>query len=229
MELIKVLIVEDDPMVASINRQFTEKLPEFKVVGTCFSESGTMEKIKELQPDLILLDIYLPHGNGLSFLKRIRQESIPVDVILVTAARHTETIQECFRYGAVDYLIKPFDFERFQQALLHYLSLRQMINENTDISQSELDQYHSASELEAINPLSSLPKGVHFLTLKQILSYLDNQETALSCQQIADALSLSKITAWRYLKYFVQKGKVEVTLEYGSIGRPTKQYRIVRS
>lgn len=228
LEMIKVLIVEDDPMVASINRQFTEKLPRFRVVGTCCTECNALEKIKELEPDLILLDIFLPNGNGLSLLKQIRQEGIPLDVILVTAAKDTATIQETLRYGAIDYLIKPFDFERLQQALTNYLNLRLLINEHADISQDELDYWHFPPELGGLNTLSSLPKGVHFLTLQQILKYLENQQTSLSCQQIADGLSLSKITAWRYLEYFVDKGKVEVNLEYGSIGRPTKHYRIVR-
>lgn len=228
MELIKVLIVEDDPMVASINKQFTEKLPAFKVVGACCSEHEALQKIQEFKPDLLLLDIFLPIGNGLSLLKQIRQDGIPIDVILVTAAKDTATIQETLRYGAVDYLIKPFDFERLKQALTNYLQLRQLIDEHADVSQSELDFCHFSSEMSGLNTLSSLPKGVHFLTLQQILEYLDKQEKALSCQQIADGLNLSKITAWRYLEYFVEKGKVEVTLEYGAIGRPTKHYKIVR-
>lgn len=228
MESIGVFIVEDDPMVVSINKQFTEKVVPFKVIGTGNSETEALLKIKELKPDLILLDIFLPNGNGINLLKQIRQENISTDVILVTAAKDTVTVQETLRYGAVDYLIKPFDFERLQQALLNYLSLRQLINDHSDISQDELDQYHYSPDTGGLNTLSSLPKGVHFLTLKQLLSYLDNQKSSLSCQQIADALTLSKITAWRYLEYLVEKGKVEVTLEYGAIGRPTKHYRIVR-
>lgn len=228
MELIRVFIVEDDPMVASINKQFTEKVVPFKVVGTSTAESDAFTKIKDLKPDLVLLDIFLPSGNGLNLLKQIRQENIPVDIILVTAAKDTATIQETLRYGAVDYLIKPFDFERLQQALLNYLNLRQLIIEHDDVSQDELDQYNYSVDVGGLNTLSSLPKGVHFLTLKQLLNYMDSQNTALSCQQIADALTLSKITAWRYLEYLVEKGKVEVALEYGAIGRPTKHYRIVK-
>lgn len=228
MELIRVFIVEDDPMVASINKQFTEKVMPFKVIGTSSTESDAFEKIKELQPDLVLLDIFLPSGNGLNLLKQIRKENISTDIILVTAAKDTATIQETLRYGAVDYLIKPFDFERMQQALLNYLNLRQLIIEHANVSQDELDQYNHSVDIGGLNTLSSLPKGVHFLTLKQLLNYLDSQKNPMSCQQIADALTLSKITAWRYLEYLVEKGKVEVALEYGAIGRPTKQYRIMK-
>jgi two-component system response regulator DctR len=227
MKLIRVFIVEDDPMVASINRQFTEKVRPFKVIGISNSEADSFEKIKDLKPDLVLLDIFLPNGNGLNLLKRIRQNNIPTDIILVTAARDTVNIQEALRYGAVDYLIKPFDFERLQQALLSYLSLRQLLIEHSDISQDELDHYNYSANIGSLQNLSSLPKGVHFLTLKQLLNYLQNQNTPLTCQQIADGLTLSKITAWRYLEYLVEKGKVEVSLEYGAIGRPTKYYKIM--
>jgi two-component system response regulator DctR len=85
-------------------------------------------------------------------------------------------------------LIKPFDFERLQQALLNYLNLRQLIVEHDDVSQDELDQYNYSVDVGGLNTLSSLHKGVHFLTLKQLLNYIDSQNTALSCQQIADAL-----------------------------------------
>ncbi len=227
MDLINVFIVEDDPMVVSINKQFTEKVTPFKVIGTSTSEDDALTKIKNLNPDLILIDIFLPHGNGLNLLKQIRLNDISTDAILVTAARDTATIQEALRYGAVDYLIKPFDFERLQQALLNYLSLRQLMHNHLDISQNELDQYNYSLDVGGLKNITSLPKGVHFFTLKQILDYLSKQKTNQSCQQIADALSLSKITAWRYLEYLVEKGKVDVIMEYGSIGRPTKNYKIV--
>lgn len=228
MESIRVLIVEDDPMVANINRQFTEKIEPFKVVGICAAEGDAIARIKEMKPDLILLDLFLPSGNGLSLLKKIRKYSIPTDIILVTAAKDTATIQETLRYGAVDYLIKPFNFERMQQALLNYLNFRQLINGNSNISQDEFDQYNYPYEAGGMNTLSSLPKGVHFFTLKQLIKYLEMQINSLPCQQIADDLNLSKITAWRYLEYLADKGKVEVSLEYGAIGRPTKHYKIVR-
>ncbi|HHV65195.1 MAG TPA: response regulator [Peptococcaceae bacterium] len=228
MDLIRVFIIEDDPMVASINKQFTEKVAPFKVVGTSNCEAEAFQRILELKPDLILLDIFLPNGNGLNLLKNIRKENIPTDIVIVTAAKDTGTIQEALRYGAVDYLIKPFSFERLQQALLNYRNLRQMIDEHADVSQEELDQYNLSADLAGLNTLSSLPKGVHFFTLNQLLKFLDSQNDSLSCQEIADALSLSKITAWRYLEYLLEKGKVEVTQEYGSIGRPTKHYKICK-
>ena len=230
MEPIRVFIVEDDPMVASINKRFTEKMAPFIVVGISNNENDSLQQIIESQPDLVLLDIFLTHGNGLSILKQIREKKIPTDIILVTAAKDSSTIQEALRYGAVDYLIKPFDMERLQQALQSYLRQRHLLSRNSDLSQHDLDKLNTPVEpISEITPPSKatpLPKGFHKLTLDQILGFLNKQEQTLSCQHIAAELSISKITVWRYLEYLVETGKVHIELEYGTIGRPTKRYRI---
>lgn len=230
MEPIRVFIVEDDPMVASINKRFTEKMVPFKVIGISNNENDAFKLIKETQPDLVLLDIFLTHGNGLNILKRIRQKKIPTDIILVTAAKDSLTIQEALRYGAVDYLIKPFDMDRLQQALRSFLRLRRMMSKNLDLSQHDLDELNTPVELtiEIVPPSKStiLPKGVNQFTLDQILNFLNKQDKTLSCQHIALELTLSKITVWRYLEYLAATGTVQVELEYGTIGRPTKCYRI---
>ncbi|HWJ02822.1 MAG TPA: response regulator [Verrucomicrobiae bacterium] len=226
MEQIKVFIVEDDPMVASINQRLTEKVTPFSVVGTGTTEAGALNQIETLNPDLVLLDIFLPQGNGLELLKQIRNRNIPTDIIVVTAAKDTNTIYETLRYGAVDYLIKPFDFERLQLALRNYLRLRQLMGKDKTLNQAELDKLNFMPEES--NPVSGwLPKGVHTITLEQIISYLIKQSQPVSCLDLASALSISKITVWRYLEYLISKEKVEVELEYGTKGRPTKLYRVV--
>lgn len=230
MDPIRVFIVEDDPMVASINKRFTEKIAPFIVVGISNNENDSLRQIIETKPDLVLLDIFLTHGNGLNILQRIRQKKIPTDIILVTAAKDSSTIHEALRYGAVDYLIKPFDLDRLHQALQSYLRLRHMMSNNLDLSQHDLDGLNTLVELtsEIIPPPKSaaLPKGIHQLTLEQILSFLTKQENALSCQHIALELAISKITIWRYLEFLVETSKVHVELEYGTIGRPTKLYQV---
>jgi response regulator of citrate/malate metabolism len=213
-------------MVAHINKKFTEKVPPFKVVGTSFDSDDAIEKIKELKPDLLLLDIYLPQKNGLYILQEIRQQNIPIDVIMVTAAKDTATIHQALRFGAVDYLIKPFDFERLQQALCNYLNLRQLMDKNLNLSQEELDKLNSFN-LNTINTATILQKKVHQLTLDQITNFLLEQNQPLSCQQIASALAISKVTVWRYLEYLADKGNVKIQLEStGFSGRPTKLYSI---
>jgi len=225
---IRVFIVEDDPMVSTICKNFIEKVNPFVVVGVSGDEDDAFDKICSLEPQLILLDLHLNKGSGMDLLKKIREKGRAADAILITAAKNSEIVCEAFRLGAMDYLIKPFDFDRLRQGLRNYLTFAVMAVEDKEVSQEEIDLYRYAGEAGAAGSLSSLPKGVHYMTLNQLSDYLGAQENALSCQQISHALSLSKITTWRYLEYLVERGKVEVSLEYGMIGRPTKLYRAVQ-
>jgi response regulator of citrate/malate metabolism len=226
LKQITVFIVEDDPMVASINKRFTEKVASFKVIGTSTSQDDALLQIERLRPDIVLLDIFLPQGNGLKILQQIRHRDIPTDVILITAAKDTATIYQTMRYGAIDYIIKPFDMERLEQALRNYEKLRMIMNKKADLSQSDLDKLNAVGEGAGHTAQVSLPKGVHLLTLEQLISFLLKQNKPLSCQQIADSLNMSKITVWRYLEYLADSRKVLVELEYG-VGRPTKLYRVI--
>ena len=115
-----MLIVEDDPMVREINEKFLEKVEGFTLQGSVNSIEKAKEAILRDKPDLILLDVFFPQGKGTDLLKWIRSENLKCDVILITADRNTDTVEEAFRYGAVDYLVKPFVFTRFKEALLHY-------------------------------------------------------------------------------------------------------------
>ncbi|NLI92445.1 MAG: response regulator [Peptococcaceae bacterium] len=224
MNKAKVYIVEDDPMVAYINKKYIEKLPDFCVVGSSSEETDALERIKELRPDLVLLDIYLPEGNGVDLLKQIRYFELPSDVICVTAASDSATINKIFRLGAIDYILKPFDDIRLERALKSYLKIRNLISKTAKLSQDDLDQLNLFAEKEKTLP--SLPKGLHLITLEQILTFLLKHDNYLTCQQIASALSMSRITVWRYLEYLLHEEKITVDLEYGTVGRPTKQYRI---
>jgi len=223
---VRVLIVEDDPMVANINKKLTEKVEHFQVIDIAATEDTALEKITEKAPDLVLLDIYLANGNGLNLLQKIRYMDIPADVILVTAAKDSKTIAQTMRYGAIDYIIKPFDLKRLEKSLKNYLKLRSLLDKQKDIKQSDLDQLNQQEEKDIPIMVGELPKGVHALTLDQILVFLLKQDKPLSCEQISAELAMSKITVWRYLEYLVEQDKVKVELVYGTVGRPSKRYYV---
>lgn len=141
----KVLIVEDDPMVAMINEQYVCKNPDFSVVKSCRNgqeaidfltgascdspASGTPDTpstpslpaqsspAPQCTPDLIILDVFMPYMNGIETLKKIRELKIASEVIMVTAANDPATLEETMHLGVLDFLIKPFAYERFQVAL----------------------------------------------------------------------------------------------------------------
>ena len=116
--MINVLIVEDDPMVAEFNKRYLNQVEGFKLkaVARSFEEAIEVLKTKDIQ--LILLDIFMPGLSGLELLSQIRKTDSEVDVIIVSAACDIQTIKKALKYGAVDYLIKPFEFERFNSALI---------------------------------------------------------------------------------------------------------------
>ena len=111
--MIKVLIVEDDPMVAQFNQKYIEEIEGFTVVAVAHSGHEALVKVNEYQVDLVLLDIFMPGQNGLRVLQEIRTKQEEIDVIFITAASDAQTIQQALRYGAIDYLIKPLHLNAF--------------------------------------------------------------------------------------------------------------------
>jgi two-component system response regulator DctR len=221
-----VFIVEDDPMVADINRRVIELIQGFRVVGASSSEGDALNKIFKLAPDLVLLDIYLQSGSGITILRKIRESELATDIILVTAAKDVQTIYSTLRFGAIDYIIKPFDLERLRSSLNSYTNMRKILNKKMDIKQEELDRigFNTGALRQEIEHGGSLPKGVHQITLEQILTLLIKEKRPLTCQDIATRLSISKITIWRYVEYLVEKKRIQYNLQYGSHGRPSKTY-----
>ena len=135
----RILIVEDDPMVASLNSRLIQTMEGFELAGIANDAKDALAFLQENTVDLILLDIYMPGMNGLELLNRVREMQFPVDVLVVSAARDSNSIQSALRSGAVDYLIKPFDFERLRQALLGYANRARLIRSHEKLTQRELD------------------------------------------------------------------------------------------
>ena len=88
----KVLIVEDDPMVAMINTHYVEQDSRFYVVQSFRNGNDAFKYLSENQVDLAILDVYMPVLDGLSLLKKIRTEEISTDIIMVTASNDKNTL-----------------------------------------------------------------------------------------------------------------------------------------
>ncbi|WP_100374025.1 response regulator [Bacillus sp. FJAT-45037] len=137
--MIHVLIIENDPMVAKFNAIFIERFSSYKLIGTAPSVTEGWDYLKSKHIDLILLDVYLQQENGLDFLKELRRINHPVDVMFLASVNDCQTIQTAFRYGAVDYVIKPFEFDRLQQALDRFEQTHKRMK-NHSFQQDEVDQ-----------------------------------------------------------------------------------------
>ncbi|MGR3764465.1 response regulator [Rossellomorea sp. NS-SX7] len=222
--MIKVLIVEDDPMVAKFNQTYLEDIKGFDLAGISNSIEDAKEKMRDQKVDLILLDVYMPgEQTGMDLLRQIRKEQQETDVILITAASEVDNIQTALRMGVVDYLIKPFEFERFKKALTSYRQKKQVLQNQAIINQSELDLLLLKDVLEPDNK-DPLPKGLTSSTLSSIFEeILSFGEESFSTDDIAEVTTISRVSIRKYLKFLKDIGVVDEALIYG-IGRPVYQY-----
>lgn len=228
--MINVMIVEDDPMVRDINSKFLKKMDEFHLSKAVASIAEAQNFINKHKVHLVLLDLYLPKENGIDFLKSLRKEEIEVDVILITADKTSSMIQEAFRYGAVDYLIKPFTFERFKESLTNYKERYHSINELDTFNQDELDKYiyKNASDIENNADENEFTKGINKYTYKLIWKEIINlNDQYATAEEISEISGVARVTVRKYLEFMEKEGKVEKFVEYGKIGRPQHKYRKV--
>jgi response regulator of citrate/malate metabolism len=219
--VIKVLIVDDDFMVAKVHAGFLQRPPGFAVVGAAHTGADAILKTKELQPDLVLLDIHLPDVNGLDLMLQLREVAPRLDVLVISAAREVETVRRALRGGIVHYLIKPFSQTDLQERLEHYR-----------IAYQGLDSSKNVAEQSDVNRLFGveggqrpLPKGCSPETLERVEQVLGSSDTDLSAAEVADLLGTSRVSARRYLEYLNDEGRVDVRLKYGA-GRPERRYAL---
>lgn len=225
--MIKVLIVEDDPMVAEFNKRYLKDMNGFSLTGIVHNVKDAREFLNKEQVNLILLDVYMPGTNGLELIHFIREQKMAVDVILITAAADAEKIQTARRLGAVDYLIKPFEFERFNQALMQYKEKYAFFEKKQVFNQEELDERILHRDQRQLGEVTNdLPKGLTRSTLQNIIHVIKSKEDSLfSTDDIAESTYISRVSVRKYLKYLTHLGVLEESLTYG-IGRPVYFYSL---
>lgn len=224
----RVIIIEDDPMVASISKQYVELNKYLKVTRLFSNGEEALSYLEEHDVDLIILDLYMPVMNGLTFLHELRKKGHTIDTIMVTAANESKEVKECFSYGVIDYLIKPFEYVRFNHALAKFIEHQLLLSEHATLSQETLDGLFGP-ENHPVNSSDLLSKGLQQKTLDFIVEYLKQYKTdSLSCDQIAKALNLSKVTVRRYMNYLLEHNYIISDINYSTGGRPSILYKYTR-
>ncbi|MDM5361156.1 response regulator [Peribacillus sp. ACCC06369] len=227
---IEVLIVEDDLRIAEIQKLFIKKIEGFQTVGIASSYVEAKSFIEIMQPDLLLLDMYFPDMNGLDILKEIKQQSKQMDVIMITAAKEIEKVQEAIKIGIFDYIIKPVAFERFKQSLCryqeYYIKLSEMEKGNFPVTQQQVDKLLRKEMNEKEREMTSLPKGIDRMTLEKVMVVLGKASPGLTAEIVAKEIGVSRTTARRYLEHLISEDKIDADLTYGTVGRPERVYAI---
>jgi response regulator of citrate/malate metabolism len=221
---VRVVVVDDDFRVAAIHRTYAESIAGVTVVAEAHTGGEALAANAEHQPDLVLLDIYLPDLHGLDVARRLREQR-PVDVIVITAATDVDTVRTAMQRGSLDYLVKPFTCATFRARIERYLAWRRQLSRVVHADQPTIDRLFGLLRSEG-EPTT--PKGLSDSTLalvEQILRDADGELTAVDVSQLA---GVSRVTARRYLDYLAELGRVDITLQYGSVGRPQHRYRATR-
>ena len=220
----KVLIVEDDPMVAMINEQYIKRNKNFTLVGKCNDGMSALSFLEKNDIDLIILDVYMPKMNGFETLREIRNRQITTDVIMVTAANDIDSLEEALHLGVVDYLVKPFTFDLFQMALEKYIAKINALKDIEKLNQSNIDSIIVNSRK---NTQDLFPKGIQEKTMQCIMDYLrENSGVWFTGDQIAGEIGLTGVTVRRYMNYLSESGRVIGEMNYETGGRPCMLYKV---
>lgn len=221
--MIRTLVVDDDFRVADLHRLYTEQLDGFEVVGLAHTGAEALLLAERQAPDLVLLDIYLPDMSGLDVLRAIRGGDRPVDVIAITAAQDVATIRSAMQRGSVHYLIKPFTFAVFREKLQSYAEVQARLGTLGQASQAEVDRLYGMLRTGLDE---ELPKGLSPATRDLVVSALRSAPDPVSASDVARIAGLSRVTARRYLEHLADGGSVEISMLYGTPGRPEHRYRL---
>ncbi|MFD3502446.1 response regulator [Streptomyces sp. NPDC058678] len=224
-DTIDVLVVDDDFMVARVHRAFVERVEPFRVVGVAHTGEQAAHAVDTLHPDLVLLDLYLPDLFGLDVIPRLRTAGHDCDVMVISAAREAHAVRGAARHGVVDYLLKPFDFEELRVRLERYAVQRGRLLATVVRSQADVDRLLAGATAVPASAAGTLPKGMSVETAELIERTLRAAEGSLSAAECAALSGVSRVSARRYLEHFHTVGRADVSLRYGSTGRPERRYR----
>jgi two-component system CitB family response regulator len=225
---LEVLIVEDDLRIIDINKRFVSKLDGFEVIATATNGSDAKELLACTRPDLVLLDVYLPDMLGTELVWYIRQHYRDADIIMITAAKEMEMVQEALRGGVFDYIVKPLVFERFRERLESYRAHLLRTREAKEVDQDVIDQIMTRRSLSPKGRESAMPKGIDLLTLEKVMEAIrQTGDKGVSAEEIGREIGTSRTTARRYLEHLVQEKQARADLIYGSVGRPERKYRFL--
>ncbi|HYX95541.1 MAG TPA: response regulator [Geodermatophilus sp.] len=224
--MIRTLIVDDDFMVAKVHAGFVTALDGFEVVGTASTGADALAAVQRLRPDLVLLDVYLPDMTGLEVLRRLRADGVPVDVVVISAARDVDSIRSALHGGVLHYLVKPFDRRTFETRLREYAGVRTDLAALDQARQADVDRVFAGARGGG-RPVPTTPKGIAPETLQLVREVLAAADAdGLSATECSERTGLARVSARRYLEQLVTQDEADVRQRYGTAGRPERRFTL---
>ncbi|MGB3482544.1 MAG: response regulator [Mycobacterium sp.] len=228
--MIRVLIVDDEPLIAEAHREYTQRLPGFEVHATVSTGSAAVRTVASAAADgtpidLVLLDIGLPDASGIDVASALNGIRPSPDIIAISSERDLEVVRSAVAHGVALYLLKPFTFAAFRDKLERYQQYREALGAGGAASgQHEIDRAINA--LRTADQRTSTPKGVSADTMDLVTAAIRTSTEGLNASEAAAQAGISRVTAWRYLERLADDGVVVRVTEYGKAGRPQVRYRL---
>lgn len=211
---IRVLIVDDDFHVAALHAGYVDSVAGFLALPPVHDARMVPKMVAELQPDLLLLDVYLPQGSGLDLLA-----GLDVDAFVLSAAAEAPTVRTAMRRGALAYLVKPFEPRTLTAKLRAYARYRRLLSSAGSLDQGEIDR---AQRALLAGEESASSSGA--ATEQAVLAAVAAVGGEITVVEVAEAVGIARATAQRYLAQLAQAGHLRLELRYGSRGRPEHRY-----
>jgi response regulator of citrate/malate metabolism len=210
---LRVLVVDDDFRVANLHAEVVNTLPGFTVTAT----ANTVEAARKADAaDLALVDVYLPDGSGIDFIRELQGDSM-----VLTAATEAATIRAAMSAGALSYLVKPFATTDLAARLAGYARYRRILA-SPNLTASDVD-----AALDALRPRIAPPQQATIAassTKQLVLQALRTSQKPMSAAEVSAAIGISRATAQRYLAALATTRDVTVGLRYGTTGRPEQEF-----
>lgn len=227
--MIRVLIVEDDVLIAEAHRTYLARLEGFSPAAVVHTARDGMRAAATAaaagEPiDLVLLDLGLPDASGISLASGLSGLAPAPDIIAITSERDLEMVRAAVSHGALAYLLKPFTFAAFRDRMERYRRYRSALPAGTEAaSQAEVDR--AMAELRIGADRAVTPKGAAPQTTDEIARAVRDRPAGLTADEAAAQVGVSRVTAWRYLERLADEGTVTRNTDYGKAGRPKTRYQ----
>lgn len=210
--------------LAQLHAELIGKHPRLRLVGIASSLAQAQQLLNELQPQLVLLDNYLPDGKGITLISDPLLIRANCSAIFITAASDMDTCSLAIRYGAFDYILKLVSWERLSQSLERFVQVNVQSKVWKFVDQQNVDSLY---QLQARNyRLDNGSKGIEEKTLTLVRNLFTRPDKhRYSVDEVVSETGLSKTTTRRYPEHCVETGFLDVEMLYGKPGHPRRMYR----
>ncbi|WP_315121474.1 response regulator [uncultured Clostridium sp.] len=206
MSKIKILVIDDDKEILFAMSAICEYKGWIPI--TALSVEEGIKKFTSVKPDVVLIDYHLPQVNGIEGVKRLREVSNDIPIIVLTIEEDQKVADKFIKAGANDFALKPIKAPDIIARINVHLRFKETID---NVNKNSIDY----------------SKGISVETLNIIEKYMKNNNRYDSINSISKNTGLAYQTVHRYLQYMIEQNKVETQQSYGKIGRPKQAYKYI--